>query len=294
MNNVDCLVVGAGPAGLMATLYLRRYLREVLLADAGNSRALGIDWSLNVTGFPEGISGHGLLQRLRAQLHATGGRVVASEVQQVGRQADGRFVAIVDGRPVVASHLLLATGVVDKLPPLPGLRALQRKGLLRHCPICDGYEHRGQRIAVLGDSAHAEEEARFIAHYSPHVAVVDPDTVASAEVLPDGGVRLIDHDRSCQDFDVLYAALGVCPQAQLASALGAQTDDGGNLVVDDDCRTTVSGLYAAGDVVAGLDQIAVAASQGVIAATSIHNALMREQRKAGASPARQTAHTVPG
>ena len=284
----DCLVVGAGPAGLTAALYLRRFLRHVVVADHGHSRALAIERSHNYPAFPQGISGHDLLRRLREQLAGVQGVVTAAEVTTLQRHPQGGFTAQCGGVTLLSRTVLLATGVVDAVPALPGIEQVQQRGLLRQCPICDGYEYRGQRIVVLGDGSHAAREAAFIAHYSPHVAHAGlhhapaqsqpnvralPALAARAGLAPDGGVRVGLADGSTHDFDVAYAALSAQPRSQLGRALGAEVHAQGNLVIDAHGATCVHGLYAAGDVVSGLDQMAVAAGQGAVAATAIHNLL---------------------
>ena len=288
---VDCLVVGAGPAGLTAALYLRRFQRSVAVLDGGHSRALAIEHSHNYPAFPQGISGRQLLLLLRQQLAQVGWELVASEVKNLQRLASGLFAATGGGRTWLAQTVLLATGVVDAVPGVPGIEQVRERGLLRQCPICDGYEHRGKRILVLGDGLHAAREADFIADYSPHVAraglnKVPPAARPSVRVLaalatrvdlpPYGGLCLTLADGSTHDFDVAYAAVGVQPCSQLGRALGAELDGHGCLLTDTHGATCVDGLYAAGDVASGLDQLVIATSQGAIAATAIHNRLRPE------------------
>jgi len=284
----DCLVIGAGPAGLTAALYLRRYLRSVVVADHGQSRALSIERTWNFPAFVDGIAGSDLLRRLREQLAGVQGVVRTGEVTGLRVRPDGGFSADSSGQTWQARTVLLATGVVDGVPTLPGTEAVQQRGLLRQCPVCDGYEHRGQRILVLGDGPHAASEAGFLAHYSAQVALVGLNAQPGAtspgvhrlhvkaawlEALNGGGLRLGLLDGSTQDFDVAYAALKVEPRSQLGRRLGAKVDDCGSLVADAHGATSVDGLYAAGDVVSGLDQLIVSASQGAVAATAIHNRL---------------------
>ena len=298
---LDCLIVGAGPAGLTAALYLQRYRRRIALVDGGQSRARWIDRSHNVPGFPDGIAGNELLDRLRQQLAAVGGSVVDAQVASLARNDDDIFVARLhhanaDARADATLHarrVLLACGTVDRVPAVDGVAAVRTAGRLRQCPICDGYEYTGRRIAVIGSGRHAAREAHFLAHYSPHVmlastAAVETDDNAAASSAGDrrvqrlpapvaaitptaDGVRLTLHDDSRHDVDVVYSAAGSQPRAELAAPLGARCDDIGALLIDAHCRTTVDGLYAAGDVVAGLDQIAVAIGHGAVAATAIHN-----------------------
>jgi thioredoxin reductase (NADPH) len=290
-ERADCLVVGGGPAGLTAALYLRRYHRRVVLVDEAESRALYIEHSHNLPGFPEGMGGRDLLARLRRQLEAHGGSVTAGRVSAIAPRPGGGFDAHWRGRRLLARTVLLATGVVDEVPVLPGAAALRRDGRLRQCPICDGHEHRGRRIVVIGttvDEPHAQREAAFLAHFSEHVhlaglqASAGASPLAPVPVLPAPLVRLRRHgeaielvlaDGSLHLADVLYAALGVQPRAALGARLGARRDARGNFIVDAQCATSVPGLYAAGDVVSGLDQLVVAESHGAIAATAIHHAL---------------------
>ncbi len=298
---LDCLIVGAGPAGLSAAIYLQRFHRRVCVLDSGEARALRIDRSHNVPSYPEGIGGAELLARLHQQLARFGGSTESARVSSLERLTDGSFCAQADSRRWRARYLLLATGSIDCDPQVAGMDAVWAQGLLRECPICDGYEHTGQRIVVIGADAHAAREALFLRHYSPQVLLlrVPPH---QAQPLPpewqrqlrerdipwrdarircarceDGGVQLLLDSGEVLPADVLYSALGSRAQADLARSLGAACDETGNLKVDRLCRTEVPGLYAAGDVTGGLDQIAVAMGQGAIAATAIHNALRAEQ-----------------
>ncbi|MED5618224.1 NAD(P)/FAD-dependent oxidoreductase [Ideonella sp. BN130291] len=294
---LDCLVVGAGPAGLTAGMYLRRFHRLVLVVDGGDARALRIPRSHNVPGFPQGIPGPELIDRLQQQYAEVGGHITRARVNQVLRRPeDGLFQVLVGGETVLAKTVLLATGALDHEPQMPGLADLRERGLLRQCPICDGFEFTGRCIGVIGAGAHGARESLFIRHFSERLWFIgthgleEVDGVlaarlheagvrcvqgrpVSADTTDNGRVRLCMDDGSEHHFDVLYAALGCHPRAELGTALGARRDHGGNLVIDHHCRTGIEGLYAAGDVTGGLDQIVVATGQAAIAATAIHNSL---------------------
>ncbi len=293
---LDCLIVGAGPAGLTAAIYLRRFYRDIRLCDAGQSRAALIPRSHNYPGFPDGISGDELLQRLRTQLRRYGGEVTPARVERVQRTSDGLFHAETSAGPMVARTLLLATGVVDIDPDLRGFQDVKEQALIRYCPICDGFEFSDQRIGVIGSGRHGVKEAIFIRNYSRAMTFIGltgcaqlTDTLrddltrhqvrvleghgSALSVTATGAVQLAFDDGRCEEFDVLYCALGTRVRSDLALALGAECDDGGCLRVDPHLLCSVDGLYAAGDVTDRLDQIAVATGQAAIAATAIHNRL---------------------
>ncbi|WP_237216860.1 NAD(P)/FAD-dependent oxidoreductase [Falsiroseomonas oryziterrae] len=294
-DKLDALVVGGGPAGLTAALYLARFRRRVMVADEGDPRAAWIPSSHNIPFFADGIPGPEILRRHRAALAPYGIRVLRARVATLRR--DGRdFVAELDGHaPVRARHVLLATGSRDNEPDLPDLPDAVRRGLIRYCPVCDGYESRGQRIGVIGHGAGGAGEAAFIARtYSDDITLltlgrpmeIDADNratldrhrvriverpVTAVEVQGDR-IAAIRIDGQELRFDVLYSALGLRYRTELADALGAARDAKGALTVDAGMMTSVPGLYAAGDIVAGLDQIVVGMSHAAIAATRIHNA----------------------
>lgn len=296
MEPLDCLVVGAGPAGLTAGLYLRRFHRRVLVVDGGDARARRIPRSHNVPGFPQGLPGPELLTRLAAQYRQVGGEFVDGVVEALERQPDGRFTARLAQRRIEARTVLLATGILDREPHLPGMDVLREQGLLRQCPICDGFEFTGHCIGVIGAGAHGAREALFVRRFSDRVWFVGIEDLpgidaALGQRLSDAGVQCLAgrlsslargddgrvlmcmEDGRSHRFDVVYAALGCHPRSELATRLGARVDEAGNLVIDAHGRTGIEGLYAAGDVTAGLDQIVVACGQAAIAATAVHNAL---------------------
>ena len=279
MKPFDCVIVGGGPAGLTAAVYLQRFQRRILLVDGGDGRALKISKSHNCPGFPDGISGKELVERLAQQLRRFDGEVIAGEVTKAALRDDSLFeLELLRDTPLVCRTMLLCTGVQDRLPALPGVEQVCLADRLRQCPICDGYEYRGKTIGVLGSSDHAVNEAKFLEGFGASVWVLALEGQGQANFATrlafDGEcVQVTMSDGSARRCDVLYAALGVEPRASLALQLGATLDDSGNVVVDAHCRSSVRGLYAAGDVVSALDQIAVAFGHGAIAATAIHNDL---------------------
>lgn len=294
----DCIIIGAGAAGLTAAIYLARYRRRIKLIDAGASRMLSIPTSHNYPGFAAGIHGRELLQRLRAQADHYGATVTSGVVEQL-EQSDGLFVVALGDEPWRARNLLLATGVVDVEPDFPEVKQAVAEGRVRYCPICDGYEAIGKNVAVLGRGSDGAGEARFVRHFAAAVSlfsVTDAPHIDAREQaeMDEAGVRIMVHDPVArlafddngamqlqlrsgarESFDVVYIALGTLVNSGLAQALGAACDDDGKLIVDAHQQTSIDGLYAAGDIVAGLNQITVAMGHAAIAATAIHNRLGR-------------------
>lgn len=306
---LDCIVIGAGPGGLTAAIYLARYLRQVVVVEDGRSRALWIPRSHNCPGYPEGIPGPELLARLRRQAARYGAPVRTGRVEALARDPDGGFVCSVGGATLAARAVVLATGAVDVAPPIPDLDGAIRRGVVRHCPACDAYEVRDRRIALIGAGTCRLEEALLLRSYTADLTVLSlerelalaPDEYAQLERA---GVRLVREpvaalipgedaiearlggsDRVLR-FDTMYSALGLRGRSEPAAGLGADRDQDGMLLVDDHQRTNVSGLYAVGDVVKGLTQIGVAMGQAALAASAINSSLERRLRP----PARRLPH----
>jgi thioredoxin reductase (NADPH) len=297
-ETLDCLVVGAGPAGLTAAIYLARFRRRTLVVDSGTPRAAWIPASHNIPFFAEGIAGPEILRRDRETAARYGVTVEPGTVATLARDDQGFSAATRSpeggSRTLRARRVLLATGAVDVEPDLPDLPDAVRRGLVRYCPICDGYESRGRRIAVIGHGERGLGEALFIARtYSDDVTLLtlgcpmELDAKQRAAVT-EHGLKVVEQPVEALDvkdgriaalreggrehrFDLLYSALGLHYRSELAVALGAEHDERGALRVDSHNQTTVKGLYAAGDIVRGLDQIVVAMAHAAVAATHIHN-----------------------
>jgi thioredoxin reductase (NADPH) len=292
---LDCLIIGAGPAGLTAAIYLARFHLQTSVIDAGESRAALIPRTHNHAGYPGGITGKDLLSRMRMQAAEFGVYVHHGHVDRLERLSEG-FRAYANGSVVEARSVLLATGVVNHRPKMDEVAhdvALAR-GLLRYCPICDGYEVTDKRVAIIGSRTHGYREAVFLRMYTADVTLIAPD--AALDLSQTEHDRLIElgialHDGPCAPlqihgnaitvdvpgttltFDSVYPALGSLIRSECAVALGAEATDDGCLVIDAHQRTTIPMLYAAGDVAKGLDQISHAMGEAGVAATAIRNDL---------------------
>ncbi len=287
----DVIIIGGGPAGLTAATYLGRFRRHCLVLENGNSRARWIPTSHNIPGFAAGVSGEEFLSSLKAQAGKYGSEIRHGNALDL-TERDGIFTLHTDGETLRSPYVLLATGVRDRLPDIDGASEAVLRSLLRFCPICDAFEAIDKRIAVIGNGAAGEREANFLSNYSRTVTLLDirvPNPLSTATALKSPGIERIAIDLSDiriqedrvrvfsalgqRDFDVVYLALGCSPQHDLARSLGAARDEHGALKVNAHQQTSVPRLYAAGDVVRGLNQVVVAAAESAIAATDIHNKL---------------------
>lgn len=301
---LDVVIVGAGPGGLTAATYLARFHRRIAVIDAGKSRARWIPSSHNCPGFPFGVAGTELLEKLRAQAQGYGVEIVPGHVAKLERGRDECFIATADdGTAWRARYVILATGIVDRMPAMPGLEDAIARNVIRLCAVCDGYEASDEHIAIYAPVDDAIRHALFMRTFSRRVAAVpsepgEPSAECAAEARAASIAVLsraaaLHHDGACcvftlddgsvHRFDTVYPVLGSDSQAALARMVGAKVDECGELVVDARMQTSIDGLHAIGDVVSALNQISVAVGHAAIAATALHNRLPRNFREDEAS-----------
>ncbi|HEX9933340.1 MAG TPA: NAD(P)/FAD-dependent oxidoreductase [Allosphingosinicella sp.] len=297
-SEYDCLVIGGGPAGLTAAIYLTRFHLSLKVVDSGESRAAWIPSTHNHAGYPDGINGVELLERMRAQAQKYGASIVTGRVTRLDRIGGG-FRAEWGEGAVTARTVLLATGVKNRRPPMDlelHDEALAR-GLIRYCPICDGYEVTDKKVGVIGSGGHGVAEAVFIRSFTADVTLIAPHEAHDLSEedqarLREYGIKtvngpchavaahenciVVDTNEGHHTFDSVYPALGSDIRTELAKQIGCVLKDE-NIKVDSHQRTSVPGVYAAGDVVLGLDQISHAMGEGGVAATTIRNDLAKER-----------------
>lgn len=301
---MDCIIVGGGPAGLTAAIYLARFKRSFAVIDDGRSRVRDVPRIQNIPLFPEGISGEDILRRARASLDRHGGSVQQGRVTRLAMQP-GEFQVEFDSeigpdRKLACRRVILATGANDISPTMQGISDAIRDGLIRYCPICDGYESSALEIGVIGTPEKGLAEATFLSRtYGNRITLFSQVPLASwsqsscpAPKTGDDNVKIVHEpvtrifrsgssvavkcgaSRQEYRFDAIYAAFGVQPMSSLAVALGAECETGGCLSVNSHNETSVKGLYAIGDVVSDLSQISVGFSHAALAATDVHNTLL--------------------
>jgi len=289
----DVVVIGGGPAGLVAATYLARFRRTVCVVDAGRSRLAKIPRSHNYPGFAEGIAGPQLLLNLREQVARYPIVVEAGDAHRLTHCADG-FRIEWSGGEARARSVLLATGASDVEPTMPHVAEAVRNGALRYCPVCDGFEVVGQEVGVIADGPAGVREALYLRDFTDRLTVFlqqGAEAIGDDERLRmrEAGIRWVDepirsirvwngrvtisHRDGESSCDSVYCALGMKVHSDLALQLAARVDDSGYLQVDAHQRTSVPSLYAAGDVASGLNQISVAVGAAAIAAAAIHQQL---------------------
>jgi thioredoxin reductase (NADPH) len=293
----DVIIIGGGLAGLSAAIYLGRALRDVVIIDQQKSMARWEPDVQNYLGFPEGIAGEALLERGRKQARRYEASVVQDEVREVAQGERGFSVQGGKGT-YVSRRLLLATGIHHIPPDIPGMEECLGHSLF-FCKDCDGYRVQGKRIAIYGANNEAVRYALNMLLFSSVVVVVTNGHAIHWDaqhgrwleeyeipVYTEPIIRF-DHqdrqiesvtfeDRSCIEVEVLFTTRGDVYFNHLAKSLGAKISETGEIVVDENQRTSVEGLYAAGCVTPANCQMIIAAGQGAIAAQAINRTLLDE------------------
>lgn len=289
----DVVVVGAGAAGLNAALVLARARRRVAVVDAGeprNAPAAHVQGFLSRDGMPPAA----LLAAGRAEVAGYGMELIEGRVDHID---PGFFVHLAGGPVLRARRVLVATGLRDELPEIPGVRERWGKDLL-HCPYCHGYEVRDQPIGVLGTHPGAVHHALLLRQWSgdvvffPHTLNLTGDErerLAARDVhIADGVIKwlVVDDDRLCgvelaEGHVVPRSAVFVFPRmvphdAQL-TGLGCEMDEDGWVITDASGRTGVFGVWAVGNVADRRAQVVTAAGMGSAAAISINHDLVDEE-----------------
>lgn len=291
----DVAVIGGGPAGLSATLWLGRYLRRVVLIDAGDPR----NWE---TRGVHGLLGHThirpaqLRRRGRRQCRQVGATLVDGHIDWVESLDTGHFeLRTEENGHLRARRVLICTGIRDNWPEIPGLERCY--GMTVHtCPHCDGYEARDATTAVIGWGPKAVDVAFALKTWTDKIIICTHGHAAQFEEeqfqrLDDEGIplygsrieRLEERHRHLRkiDFDDgrvmecahLFIAMGQHPADDIGTQFGLERDEIGRIIIDHNHRTSVPNVYAAGDITPGVQLVSLASAEGVRAAQEIHRSL---------------------
>jgi thioredoxin reductase len=308
--NYDVVVVGGGAAGLSGALMLARSRRSVVVIDAGSPRNAPAAAVHGLLGH-DGIRPGDLVERGRAEVRGYGGHIVAGEVDHVTRDGEAFAVALIDGRTVRGRRLLVATGLVDELPEIPGLRARWGRDVV-HCPYCHGWEVRDRPIGVLAGGARSLHQALLFRQLSPDVLYltdtasladddarrlaargvrVVPGEVVALEIVEDriAGVRLKDGTRV--EREVLAVSPRASARAGFLAGIGLRpvphpSGGGDHIPCDPTGRTDVAGVWVAGNVTDLSAHVGTAAAAGAVAGGQINADLVDDDIRTTVAAAR--------
>jgi len=269
----DLIIIGAGPAGCSAALYACRGNAKVLILSHGGSSLLKAHAIENYYGLTS-ISGSDMYQQGLQQVQRLGAIVKNEEVIDISY--DGNFLVQTNLNQYTAKTLIMATGSIRSTVPVPGLKELEGKGV-SYCAVCDGFFFRKKKVAVLGEGTFALHEAGVLEPIATITTLLtdgkeEPSTnklpcITKKIVAIEGnehvtGVKFA--DGSYLELDGLFVALGTADTNALARKLGLVLEKN-FLVVDKDMHTNIPGVFAAGDCIGGLNQVATAVGEGAIA-----------------------------
>jgi len=299
MNEYDVVVIGGGAAGLSAALVLSRARRRVAVVDAGaprNAPASHMHGFLSRDGFPP----RDLLSSGREEVRHYGGDIIEGTVTEVLRGAGPGFqVRLASGRQLTVRRVLVATGLRDVLPDIPGVRERWGQDVL-HCPYCHGYEVRDQQVGVLGGPADAVQHAQlvrqcasdvvFFSHTGTLTADQREQLAARAISIIDGTVkRLLIEDDQLRGVELddgraipraaVFLRPGLVPNNDLLVGLGCALDEAGWVIVDATGTTSVAGVWVAGNAADPRAQVITAAGQGSAAAIALNADLVEQDIK---------------
>jgi thioredoxin reductase len=306
----DCIIVGAGPAGLNAALVLGRARRRVLILDAGAPRNYATHEMHGVLGH-DGLDPAELRARGRAELARYGVQVVTHEVQDA-EVLDGAIRVTCADRAELTRTVLLATGMLDELPDVPGFADVW--GTSAHtCPYCDGFEHRDERVAVLAAGDRGEHLAVLLRQWSDDVVLLSdgPHNLAAAQLArvqasgvpvietpvvgldsDSGGLRRVRlGDGQTLDRDALFFYIGWRLRNEVARTLGCELRDDGSIAVDSNQGTTIDRVYAAGNCSEPRALVPAAAGSGATAAVAINARLSFEDADSAVARASTAARS---
>lgn len=295
----DTVVVGGGPAGLSAALWLGRYRRSVLLIDGGEPRNEPA-WAVHgYPGVPDPLPSE-LRRRLREQALGAGAEIRMGEVVRVDGVKDDFTVHLYTGDVIGARRVVLAYGLRDYIPDIEGLGELYGTSVF-HCPDCDGPAVADTRIGVIGWNRYGANLALYLRHWSDQITLLPHDHelklgADELRVVSDAGIacrtgvirRVAGHggnltqiefrDGAPLRLDALFFHLGSEPRCELAALLDCELDDDGYVRVDRGQETSLPGVHAAGDLTGQPHLAAIAAAEGVRAALAIHRSLLPSSR----------------
>ena len=306
-NKYDLIIIGAGPAGLTASIYASRYsINHLVIGKITGGLASEI---YEVENFPteERISGLELVEKMKKVVEHFGAKIINDEVVSIERENDGTFLVKTRNLlNVKAKNIILALGTTRRKLNIPGEKELTGKGV-SYCATCDGPFYKDKVVGVVGGSDAAGVTALYLSKIAKKVYIIyrraqlRAEAVTRKRISEAGNIEVI-YNNTIKELkgkdvleeailnnpfngsdrlklDGLFVEIGGVPPKELITDLGLKTDDEGYIVVDKSCLTSADGIFAAGDVSSGsnkLKQIITACAEGAIAANSVHKILLSQ------------------
>ncbi len=296
MSQHDVVIVGGGAAGLSAALVLSRARRKVLVVDAGaprNAPAAHMHGYLSRDGMPPAE----LLAAGRDEVRSYGGEIVEGTVTDLVQDGPGFTALLAAGQRISTRRLLVTTGLRDELPDIPGLRDRWARDVL-HCPYCHGHEVSGRRLGVIGGAPGAVRYAQIVRQWTRDLVYFTPPNVLTAverTQLSARGIGVVEgaidqlvidsadelqgvqmDDGSVIPTDALFVPPRFVPNSSLLVGIGCDVDPDGWVTVDNTGRTSVPGVWAAGNTVDPRAQVITAAGAGSTAAIAMNADLVED------------------
>lgn len=303
---IDTIMIGAGPSALAAAVYTTREDINTVLYEKGVIGGLAAitDMVDNYPGFPEGVEGMKLADQLQKQAERFGAKIEFGQADSLSVGEDDIKTVIIDGQPVRAKTVLIATGSDYNKLGIPGEQELYGRGV-HYCATCDGAFYRDKRLVVVGGGNSAVQEAIFLTRFATHIDLLVRSTVKASDVLQHDLQKYVDEgkiiihlgvtptdivagengkvthvnakksDESVKfDTDGVFVFVGLKPNTQFLEGSGIELDEQGLIKTDDHLETNLPGVFASGDVRSGATmQIASAVGEGATAALSIREYL---------------------
>ena len=269
------VIIGQGPAGISAALYAVRGGADVTVIANGAGALARAGLIQNYYGFENGISGRELIEAGVRQAEKLGVRMVRGELFGIEYAEEG-FAVKTSAGTLDAGAAVIACGTQRNTPPIAGIDAFDGRGV-SYCAVCDAFFFRGKKVGVVGSGAYAASEYEVLKGVIQDVTALtngeapqfslpcDTRKIARLEG-GDALERVVFEDGSAEAFDGLFIACGTAGAFELSRKLGLETANG-KIVTDERRATNVPGIFAAGDCTAGMQQIAKAVCDGMIAGT---------------------------
>ncbi|MBB6445500.1 FAD-dependent oxidoreductase [Bacillus benzoevorans] len=298
--NYDCIIIGGGIAGLQCAIQLGRYMHQVLVIDAADGRSAICQSYHNILGYPDGVSGIHLREVGRHQAEKVGVHFLQEKAESA-RKIKGEFqIEASDGKSYTAARVVLATGVMDRIPPFPNLYPCLGISVYV-CPDCDGYEVKGNKVIVIGSGRTGSGMAKTLSYWTSDLVYInhgqeplkesDMDklrelnveyhAVPIKEVLASGSQLqgfVLENGETIKGTQAFIAFGGNEVKSELAHQLGVEMLENKHILADPRTKlTNVHGVWAAGDIGVHSEQVTIAMGEGSQAAIWIHKDILSKR-----------------